>query len=146
MILENYFFGIGLLVLIKLVWEDYKNKKKINQSNSAFMLGVVASMYVFNDAFMSFFLLMLIIPIVFAFRDRLNSGWFAKNFSIGNGDTLILTWVIAGLFLINYYFIFVFLLFWLITNTLTSIKFKDYVGTPSICLAFVLTWFLLMLL
>lgn len=146
MILEGYFFGIGLLVLIKLVWEDYNNKCMVNQSNSAFMIGVVASMYVFNNAYMAFFAFMLLIPLVFSLRGRLTKGWFAKNFSVGEGDTIILTWIIAGLFLVNVFSVFIFLLFWLIVNVVTGRYYSEFIGTPSIFFAFICTWFVVLFL
>ena len=140
MILESFFFGIGSLILIKLVWEDYTKKHKINQSNSAFMLGVVASMYVFNGLYILFFLFMIIIPLIFKLRGRLNKGWWKKNLCIGEGDTLILTWIIAGTIILNPILPLIFTLTWLITNLITQQHYTNYAGTPTILISLATTW------
>jgi len=138
----TFFFSVGFIVLLKLVWQDFKNNKMVDTRYSSYMLGIVTTMFFLKGEIILLLILMILTALVLMFRHRFSQGIFKKYMSVGSGDVTILTWVLIGLFYFNAFSLLVFALFYFIGQFASSLFFKEkfFVGTPSILIGFVFAW------
>lgn len=138
--LETLFFGLGIIVLLKIIYEDF-NSRMIDSRSSSVMFGVVMSLYYSIGGVISFFAYSICFIIILMFFENKIKPRLKGIMYLGKGDVSVLLWVLPGLFIINWIVGFFFVGCYLLINVIQTIVVKEkYAGTFSIFIAFVLSW------
>lgn len=138
--LENLFFGIGTIILLKLVWEDLKTRQ-LDARNSSVMFGIVMALFYIAGNYIYLLYYAIILVLTLKFYDNHIKPKLKGLIYLGKGDISILTWVMPGFFIIHWLLLPFFLMIYLIINLIQTVCIKEkYPGTISILIAFVLTW------
>lgn len=141
--LDLLFFGIGLLVLLRVVWQDFKNDRMVDARNSSFMIGIVLSMFYLAEAYLWFLAYTFLFLFVLKFYEIKIQPILKRWIYLGSGDVSILLWVMPGILLIHPILFFLFVSVYLGINCLQTFMVKQkYPGTVSIFLAFLACWIL----
>ena len=132
-----WFFWIGIINLVKLVWSDL-DTLQIDQRPSWLMNGVVLTLFwvsgrVFELLFLAFVVLVCL-------------SWLKKYSSLvglAEGDVTVLAWVLPGMFLFGHWILTIFIASYVFNLWLFKHFTKKNSGLPAtfpISIAFCVTW------
>lgn len=84
-----YWFLLGLYKLAILTYQDFKNNRRVDDRNNAFMVGVTTTLFFIKPLNLWYILIILAFFFFFA--------WFFSQFpNLGQGDKNVLLWVYLG--------------------------------------------------
>lgn len=137
------FFFLGAFNLVRLAWEDLKTLH-VDVRINYLMIGVVLTLFFLEGRILE----MIVVGIFFgvALSWLKQQKWLT---GLEDGDMSILGWVIPGLWFLSYWLVAWFYLFFVGTLLVTRYVWKSDKGFPVsglICVAFCLTWCLVLLL
>lgn len=137
MLLTSWWIFIASIQLIRLTYQDFKNKCFIDDRQNYFMYGV--SFALLTQIQRGFLYILLVVILAFIFKIVLD-----KNKCLGAGDTTTLSWIFLGLGVINPFSFAIFgsiLIIFSLANHFIMKKFKkDHVPYYHIItISFILT-------
>lgn len=102
-VVPSYWVIMGMIYLVILTWQDYRNKMIVDDRSNYLMLGATIALISFVKVNF-IYLLAILLVIVFI-------GWlFTKYRTLGDADIHSLRWLLLGFGVIGLEYLFIFLL------------------------------------